>query len=124
MNDGTDGPQTGLPAARELLPCPFCGSRPCRDMADWRVWCSNCGAAVDNAYQRASAEWNTRAPAAPLAQRAATEGGVAPTLSGAEIARLRTALLKYGGHVLSCQAYNGRLCNCGWAMARTALGAP
>lgn len=46
----------------ELLPCPFCGDPAYRDMADWRVWCSGCGASLISAGQRASEEWNRRAP--------------------------------------------------------------
>jgi hypothetical protein len=92
---GTDGPQTGLPAARELLPCPFCGDTA---KVHWirdgqQGGCGKCfarGPAAFNgrldqptAKARAAELWNTRA-----------SGGVAPTLSGAEgeIARLAKVL--------------------------------
>jgi hypothetical protein len=96
---GTDGPQTGLPAAQELLPCPFCGGRASLingGPGNVFIKCNICLACSDDGLaERITKSWNRRTPPAdPLAQRAATAGGVAPTLSGAdgEIARLREAL--------------------------------
>jgi hypothetical protein len=88
---GTDGPQTGLPAAQEdewvLAPCKFCGGEgyhrdsrfPDRGVL-YEIACIECGASTSlfDTPEEARAAWNR----------------VAPTLSGAEgeIARLREAL--------------------------------
>lgn len=105
--DCTDGP-TGLPAAQELLPCPFCGGpasieRGSDHHGEWfNLGCAKHWGAVKDKGARciggrlfytapledmadAIAAWNRRAP------QAAAPGGVAPTPS-LDLAELREAL--------------------------------
>jgi hypothetical protein len=97
MADGTDGPKTGLPAAQELLPCPYCyfpgvASRTATPGA-WMFYPHDgCGL-----YQSIEALEDI----VQVAQRAGSEAAVAPTLAGsvapdsslvAENRRLREAL--------------------------------
>ncbi len=77
---GTDGP-TGLPAAQELLPCPFCDG-PGEVVKSEHAYgfygaCDACGVClcVRRTYRSAAKHWNRRAP------QVAAPGGVAPTPS-------------------------------------------
>lgn len=91
---GTDG-ATRLPAAQELLPCPFCGGKAENRGGNFHVgfWitCGKCCVSIDPGKTEAEsiALWNRRAP------QAAAPGGVAPTPSLVEEnKRLREALEK------------------------------
>jgi hypothetical protein len=86
MNDGTDGPQTGLPAAQTRSFVPF-------DEVQNAVG-SDFHPLVTQMFILLLGKAEMHVARDQVAQRAATEGGVAPTLSGAggEIARLREAL--------------------------------
>ena len=114
---GTDGPQTGLPAAQELLPCPFCGGEAFIDAEKFSytqpgvVKCRDCGCAYSTWATDAGDAWNTR---------------VAPTLSGAEaeIARLKEALHKIGYAPKDPKDGIGPTLRECIVIARTALGAP
>jgi Lar family restriction alleviation protein len=134
---GTDGPQTGLPAAREdewsLSSCPHCGGDAAilgefwqYDKEHYCVTCFDCGARIDaDTPRKAMDKWNRRAP--QVAQRAATAGGVAPTLSGAEgeIARLREALRDcLGWHDFADDLTKPIEVRAAYMRARAALGAP
>ena len=100
---GTDGPQTGLPAAQRpaaglLVAAKWHDARAAdHDSMYWKEVNAGVSGKIEallaNEHKMAAAHLRGLAG---VAQRAATEGGVAPTLSGAEgeIARLKEALAK------------------------------
>ena len=93
--------------SEELLPCPFCGSRPSVKPAnpeiDGDAWtsigCSNissCGQASVTVYaerghfKKAAAKWNRRAP---IAQQAEPAGAPMVELGSANVARAAMEVL-------------------------------